>query len=286
MKKNELSGPVYEDLIHLKSMYSRYQNYAHWLKAAARAVEPESAPVRSHELEADARARASCAGTGAVARAGRRPGARAGRSARHREPAASPGAAARYLRLARRASASATCTRRRRRGENFFTLAWLRRSCRASCAALPPAPRGRGARARCWNLGREPRGAPAWLRASSCACCRAARPRSTRSRRWSSDVVASALDAARPRSSANAVQPRLGRTSPREDRALPARRDALRRARPCCASTTGTAHRPRRAGTRRRMGVWLTDAAAARSGRWAAARRPRECRASSRSRAR
>ena len=32
MHKHELSGPVYEDLIHLKSMYSRYQNYAHWLK--------------------------------------------------------------------------------------------------------------------------------------------------------------------------------------------------------------------------------------------------------------
>ncbi len=29
--KSELSGPVYEDVIHLKSMYSRYQNYAHWL---------------------------------------------------------------------------------------------------------------------------------------------------------------------------------------------------------------------------------------------------------------
>ncbi len=32
MGKTELSGPVYEDLIHLKSMYSRYQNYAQWLK--------------------------------------------------------------------------------------------------------------------------------------------------------------------------------------------------------------------------------------------------------------
>jgi MoxR-like ATPase len=32
MGKSELSGPVYEDLIHLKSMYSRYQNYAQWLK--------------------------------------------------------------------------------------------------------------------------------------------------------------------------------------------------------------------------------------------------------------
>jgi MoxR-like ATPase len=34
MTKNELSGPVYEDLIHLKSMYSRYQNYVHWLRQA------------------------------------------------------------------------------------------------------------------------------------------------------------------------------------------------------------------------------------------------------------
>lgn len=33
--KSELSGPVYEDIIHLKSMYSRYQNYAHWLKQNA-----------------------------------------------------------------------------------------------------------------------------------------------------------------------------------------------------------------------------------------------------------
>ena len=32
MTKGELSGPAYEDLIHLKSMYSRYQNYAGWLK--------------------------------------------------------------------------------------------------------------------------------------------------------------------------------------------------------------------------------------------------------------
>jgi MoxR-like ATPase len=32
VKKHELSGPVYEDVIHLKSMYSRYQNYAHWLR--------------------------------------------------------------------------------------------------------------------------------------------------------------------------------------------------------------------------------------------------------------
>jgi hypothetical protein len=32
MTKSELSGPIYEDLIHLKSMYSRYQNYLHWLK--------------------------------------------------------------------------------------------------------------------------------------------------------------------------------------------------------------------------------------------------------------
>ncbi len=36
MTKAELSGPVYEDLIQLKSMYSRYRNYAHWLKQAAR----------------------------------------------------------------------------------------------------------------------------------------------------------------------------------------------------------------------------------------------------------
>ena len=36
MTKNELSGPVYEDLIHLKSMYSRYQNYLQWLKQDAR----------------------------------------------------------------------------------------------------------------------------------------------------------------------------------------------------------------------------------------------------------
>ena len=34
--KSELSGPVYEDIIHLKSIYSRYQNYAHWLKQNAR----------------------------------------------------------------------------------------------------------------------------------------------------------------------------------------------------------------------------------------------------------
>ena len=36
VKKHELSGPVYEDIIHLKSMYSRYQNYAHWLKQSAK----------------------------------------------------------------------------------------------------------------------------------------------------------------------------------------------------------------------------------------------------------
>jgi MoxR-like ATPase len=35
MKKSELSGAVYENLIHLKSMYSRYLNYAHWLKQNA-----------------------------------------------------------------------------------------------------------------------------------------------------------------------------------------------------------------------------------------------------------
>ena len=32
MSKSELSGPVYEDLIRLKSLYSRYQNYAQWLR--------------------------------------------------------------------------------------------------------------------------------------------------------------------------------------------------------------------------------------------------------------
>lgn len=31
MTKAELSGPVYEELIHLKSMHSRYRNYLHWL---------------------------------------------------------------------------------------------------------------------------------------------------------------------------------------------------------------------------------------------------------------
>jgi hypothetical protein len=36
VKKHELSGPVYEDVIHLKSMYSRYQNYAHWLRQTAK----------------------------------------------------------------------------------------------------------------------------------------------------------------------------------------------------------------------------------------------------------
>ncbi len=36
MTKSELSGPVYEDIIQLKSMYSRYQNYAHWLKQKAK----------------------------------------------------------------------------------------------------------------------------------------------------------------------------------------------------------------------------------------------------------
>ncbi len=36
MKKAELSGPVYEDLIHLKSIYSRYRNYAQWLRTHAR----------------------------------------------------------------------------------------------------------------------------------------------------------------------------------------------------------------------------------------------------------
>jgi MoxR-like ATPase len=33
LMKRELSGPTYEDLIHLKSIYSRYQNYAQWLRA-------------------------------------------------------------------------------------------------------------------------------------------------------------------------------------------------------------------------------------------------------------
>ena len=32
MTRMELSGAVYEDIILLKSIYSRYQNYAHWLK--------------------------------------------------------------------------------------------------------------------------------------------------------------------------------------------------------------------------------------------------------------
>ncbi len=32
MKTSELSGPVYEELVVLKSMYSRYQNYATWLR--------------------------------------------------------------------------------------------------------------------------------------------------------------------------------------------------------------------------------------------------------------
>ncbi len=34
--KVELSGAVYEDLIHLKSMVSRYQNYATWLRSSTR----------------------------------------------------------------------------------------------------------------------------------------------------------------------------------------------------------------------------------------------------------
>ena len=33
-KKTELSGPVYEDLIQIKSIYSRYQNYLNWLEKA------------------------------------------------------------------------------------------------------------------------------------------------------------------------------------------------------------------------------------------------------------
>ena len=32
IETNELSGPIYEDLIHLKSMYSRYQNQEIWLR--------------------------------------------------------------------------------------------------------------------------------------------------------------------------------------------------------------------------------------------------------------
>ena len=36
MRRSELSGPVYEDLIHLKSMISRYQNYAQWLRQSTR----------------------------------------------------------------------------------------------------------------------------------------------------------------------------------------------------------------------------------------------------------
>jgi hypothetical protein len=35
MTKHELSGAVYEDIIQLKSIYSRYHNYAHWLKQNA-----------------------------------------------------------------------------------------------------------------------------------------------------------------------------------------------------------------------------------------------------------
>jgi MoxR-like ATPase len=31
--KEELSAALYEDVVHLKSMYSRYQNYAHWVRA-------------------------------------------------------------------------------------------------------------------------------------------------------------------------------------------------------------------------------------------------------------
>jgi MoxR-like ATPase len=40
MTKSELSGAVYEDLIHLKSMYSRYQNYVQWLKQDSRGPGP------------------------------------------------------------------------------------------------------------------------------------------------------------------------------------------------------------------------------------------------------
>jgi MoxR-like ATPase len=34
--KVELSGAVYEDLIHLNSMVSRYQNYATWLRTSTK----------------------------------------------------------------------------------------------------------------------------------------------------------------------------------------------------------------------------------------------------------
>ena len=34
VKKAELAGPVYEDLVLLKSIYSRYQNYLNWLTHA------------------------------------------------------------------------------------------------------------------------------------------------------------------------------------------------------------------------------------------------------------
>jgi hypothetical protein len=32
LTRNELSGPVYEDIVLLKSIHSRYQNYAQWLR--------------------------------------------------------------------------------------------------------------------------------------------------------------------------------------------------------------------------------------------------------------
>ena len=32
VKKNELNGPMYEELVHLKSIHSRYQNYLNWLE--------------------------------------------------------------------------------------------------------------------------------------------------------------------------------------------------------------------------------------------------------------
>jgi hypothetical protein len=35
MMKQELSGPLYEDLIQLKAIHSRYQNYLHWLRSGA-----------------------------------------------------------------------------------------------------------------------------------------------------------------------------------------------------------------------------------------------------------
>jgi hypothetical protein len=36
VQRVELSAAVYEDIIHLKSIYSRYQNYLAWLKESGR----------------------------------------------------------------------------------------------------------------------------------------------------------------------------------------------------------------------------------------------------------